>query len=62
VVFGDEFAHGRDKSAGNLHDGVVRFGEGRCIFGQSFLRRLLFIVREDAPSPHSYLDGGGAPH
>jgi len=47
LVFSDEFAHGRDKIAGNLHDGVVRFGACRFIFGHRFLQRLLFIVRED---------------
>ena len=62
MVFSDEFAHGRNKIVGNFHDGVVLFGKGRFILGHRFLRRLLFIVREDAPSPHSYLDGGGAPH
>ena len=46
LVFSDEFAHGWGKIAGNVHDGVVRFGEGRLIFGHSFLRRPLFIVRE----------------
>lgn len=49
-MFSDEFAYGRDKISGNLHDGVVRFGEGCFIFGHRFLRRLLFVVREDAPN------------
>ena len=50
VMLGYEFADGRDKVVGDLHDGVVLIRECCFILGHRFFRCLLLIVREDAPN------------
>jgi hypothetical protein len=50
LMFGNKFADGRDKIMGDFHYGVVLFHECRFILGHRFFRRLLLIVREDAPN------------
>jgi len=50
LMLGNKFADGRDKIMGDLHYGVVLFQECRFILGHRFFRRLLLIVREDAPN------------
>ena len=58
LMFCNKLADGRDKIVGNLHDGVVLFGEGRLILGHRFFRRLLLIVGEDAPNSLFVPSGG----
>jgi len=50
LMLGYKLADGRNKVMGDLHYGVVRFHECRFILGHRFFRRLLLIVREDAPN------------
>ena len=50
LMFGDKLAYGGDKVVGDLHDGAVLFHKCSFIFGHRFFRRLLLIVREDAPN------------
>ena len=49
LMFRDKLADGRNKVMGDLHYGVVGFLECRFILGHRLFRRLLFIVRKDAP-------------
>ncbi len=57
-MLGNKFADSRDKVMGDLHYGVVRFHESRFILGHGFFRRLLLIVREDAPNSVFVPSGG----
>ena len=50
LMLGNKLADGGDKVVGNHHYGVVLFGERGFILGHRFFRRLLLIVREDAPN------------
>jgi hypothetical protein len=50
LMLGNKLADGRDKLMWDLHNGVVLFHECRFILGHCFFRRLLLIVRDDAPN------------
>ena len=49
-MLGNKLADGRNKVMGDLYYGVVPFHKCRFILGHRFFRRLLLIVREDAPN------------
>jgi hypothetical protein len=58
LMLGNKLADGRNKVMGDLHYGVVLFPECRFILGHRFFRRLLLIVREDAPNSLFVPSGG----
>jgi len=58
LMLGNKLADGRNKIVGDLHYGVVLFHECRFILGHGFFRRLLLIVREDAPNSVFILSRG----
>lgn len=46
----NQFPHCRDKLMRDLHDCLVLFRKRSFILGHGFFRRLLLVVREDAPN------------